>query len=182
MKAVNILTLRWRNVFLILALILVMVAVFEPTALAFNEDNVEKEPPVEPAVVLDARFDWMPNPVNVNEEVTGMTQIRYQSWVYAVPIRYIVKVDGRLAKPVIVSTNLPYKEFVKSDDGWWVYDSGCFIEFNPPGATFTKYLDFKTSASQGGSYQGIVRHPSLAEDPLCGADSGLSATAILIVE
>ncbi|MCD6126362.1 MAG: hypothetical protein J7J19_05125 [Thaumarchaeota archaeon] len=47
--------------------------------------------------------------------------------------------------------------------------------------TFTKYLDFKTGAGQGRSYQGIVRHQSLAEDPLCGADGGLSATAILIV-
>jgi len=94
----------------------------------------------------------------------------------------MVKVDGRLAKPIIVSTNLPYKEFVKTDDGWWVYDSGCFIEFNPPGAMFAKHLDFKTSASEQGNYQGIVRHPSMVEDPPCGADSGLGAAAILIIE
>lgn len=181
MKGVNTLTLRWRSAFLILALILVMMSVLVPTALAFNENNVEKKPSVEPAVVLDARFDWVPNPASVNEVVVGATQIRYQSWFYIVAIRYIVKVDGRLAKPVIISTNLPYKQFVK-EDGWWVYDSGCFVEIAPPGAIITKYLDFKTSASKPGNYIGIVRHPSLAEDPICGANSGLSATAILIVK
>lgn len=167
---------------LTLALLLITILIVAPVILVTTQINIKNEPPTEPTVVLEARFDWTPNPASVNEGVTGATQIKYQSLFYLVPIRYIVKVDGRLAKPVIVSTNLPYKEFVKSSDGWWIYDSGCFIEINPPGAVITKYLDFVTSADQPGRYQGIVTHPSLVEDPFCGADSGLSATAILIVD
>mgnify|MGYP001774337618 CR=1 FL=1 len=50
------------------------------------------------------------------------------------------------------------------------------------GAVITKYLDFMMSADKPGSYQGMVRHPSLAENPLCGAYDGLNAIAILIVD
>ncbi|MEM1655454.1 MAG: hypothetical protein QXU12_03140 [Nitrososphaerota archaeon] len=94
----------------------------------------------------------------------------------------IVKVDGRLEKPSIISTNLPYREFAKTSDGFWTYDSGCFIEIQPPNAVVTKYLILQTKASQTGRYIGIVRHPSLAEDPICGANNGVSATTILVVQ
>jgi len=87
MKRAGFSTSIWKIAICVSMLLVAMVSILVPTVLAFNENNSEKKPPVEPTVVLDARFDWVPNPAMVNEEVTGMTQIRYQSWVYAVPIR-----------------------------------------------------------------------------------------------
>ncbi|MEM4718725.1 MAG: hypothetical protein QW330_01530 [Nitrososphaerota archaeon] len=124
----------------------------------------------EPTAVLDASFYWIPNPAGVNQYVNGDTKIRHQALFGFIVVRYIVKVDERLEKPSIISTNLPYREFAKTSDGFWTYDSGCFIEIQPPNAIVTKYLILQTKASQTGRYIGIVRHPSLAEDPICGAN------------